>query len=238
VRLLEDPALVRREYADDAGLSARISAQQNATGPDPREVALVAVGETAPRDVLEVGSGRGELAERIRSEIGARVVALDQSEHMVALTAARGVEAQVGDVQALPFADASFDCAVAAWMLYHVAGLDRALDELARVLRPGGRLVAVTNSVHSQHELWSLVGYVPDYGFGAENGEEALHRHFATVERRDVEGTLTFPDRAAAHAYVSASPVAGEGAADRLPDFAGPLDCTRRVTVFVAEKAA
>ena len=41
---------------------------------------------------------------------------------------------------------ASFDTVVAAWMLYHVPDLDRGLAEIARVLTPGGRLVAVTNS--------------------------------------------------------------------------------------------
>ena len=44
-------------------------------------------------------------------------MAVDQSERMVELASARGVDACVGDVQELPFADESFDCAVAAWML-------------------------------------------------------------------------------------------------------------------------
>ena len=65
---------------------------------------------------------------------------------MVELTCSRGVEALVGDVQALPFDDGSFDAAVAAWMLYHVPDVDRPIAELAPVSRPGGRLVAVTNS--------------------------------------------------------------------------------------------
>ena len=47
---------------------------------------------------------------------------------------ARGVHAVIGDVQELPFPDADFDCAVAAWMLYHVPDLDRGIAELARVL--------------------------------------------------------------------------------------------------------
>ena len=44
---------------------------------------------------------------------------------MVELARARGVDARVGDVQELPFADGAFDCVVAAWMLYHVPDLDR-----------------------------------------------------------------------------------------------------------------
>ena len=69
------------------------------------------------------------------------------------LTAARGVEARVADVQDLPFADDSFDVVAAMWMLYHVPDLDRGLAEVRRVLRPGGRLVAVTNGDGHTAEL-------------------------------------------------------------------------------------
>jgi SAM-dependent methyltransferase len=233
---LNDPELVRREYADEAGLSARIAAQQSATGPDPRQVALDAVAQCEPRWVLEVGPGRGELAERIQSEVGARVVAVDQSERMVELTRARGVEAFVGDVQDLPFRNGVFDCAVAAWMLYHVPDLDRALLEFRRVLRDGGRLVAVTNSSNTLPELWDLLSEAGPRadGFSAETAEWALLRHFTVVERRDVRGVVTFADREAAHRYVSASPRWAH-LAERLPFFDGPLVASRHVVVFVAE---
>jgi SAM-dependent methyltransferase len=236
VSALNDPALVRRDYADEAGLSARIAAQQAATGPDPRQVALEAVAECRPRWVLEVGPGRGELAERIQRELGALVVAVDQSERMVELTRARGVEAYVGDVQALPFQDGVFDCALAAWMLYHVPDLDRALLELRRVLREGGKLVAVTNSASTLPELWDLLPEVGSRGegFSAENAEWPLLRHFTVVERRDVRGTVTFADREAAHRYISASPRWAR-LADHLPVFDGPLTASRHVVVFVAE---
>jgi SAM-dependent methyltransferase len=230
---LNDPAAVRREYADDSRLAARQAAQQHGTGPDPRQVAFEAVAEVQPQLVLEVGSGRGELAERMKRELDARIVAIDQSERMVALTEQRGVEAVVGDVQDLPFRDGIFDVVVAAWMLYHVTDLDRGLREIRRVLHDGGRLVAVTNSERSMHELWGLVGYAPEYVFGAENAEWSLLRHFTIVERRDVRGTVTFPNREAAHRYVSASPLK-TNLADNLPLFDGPLVCSRHCVVFVA----
>lgn len=231
---LSDPALVRREYADESGLAARIAAQERSTGPDPRQVAFDAVAEANPRRVLEVGPGRGELAERVMRELGANVVAVDQSPRMVGLTRSRGVEAIVGDVQDLPFPPAQFDCALAAWMLYHVPDLDRGLRELRRVIRPGGRLVAVTNSERTLHELWGLLGdaWTPSDGFSAESAEGALLRHFTVVERRDVHGTVTFPDREAACRYVAASPVRAH-LADRLPHFDGPLVAARHVAVFV-----
>lgn len=234
---LNDPALVRREYADERGLSARMAAQAAAaTGPDPYAVAYAAVSECEPRLVLEVGCGRGELAERMTDGLDARVVALDQSERMVELTQKRGVEAIVGDVEDLPFRDGIFDCVVAAWMLYHAADLDRALRELRRVLRPDGRLVATTSSERNLGELWQLVGRIgaPSDGFSAENAEWSLLRHFTVVERRDVRGTVTFPDRAAAHHHISACPVHNELAED-LPSFEGPLVASRHVVVFVCQ---
>jgi len=77
---------------------------------------------------------------------------------MVELTRKRGIDARLGNVQGLPFEDGEFDCAVAAWMLYHVSDIDRALGELARVLRPDGHLVAVTNSREHLRELKDLLG--------------------------------------------------------------------------------
>ncbi|HLY93599.1 MAG TPA: class I SAM-dependent methyltransferase, partial [Gaiellaceae bacterium] len=154
---LNDPRAVRREYEDESRFAVRAGAWADATGPDPVAMCREAVAEVSPRRVLEVGPGRGETADWIARETGAEVVAIDQSERMVELTRARGVDARVGDVQNLPFEHESFDVVVAAWMLYHVTDLDRGLAEIARVLRSGGRLVAVTNSKRHNQELKVLV---------------------------------------------------------------------------------
>jgi SAM-dependent methyltransferase len=235
---LNDPEIVRREYADESRFAVRASAWDTATGPDARHMAFDAVAEVAPDRVLEVGSGRGELAERIKDELGAEVIAVDQSERMVELTRARGVDARVGDVQQLPFADGYFDCALAAWMLYHVADLELGLSELSRVLRPGGRLVAVTNTEDNLPELWAPFGdrRLRLHPFNAENGGSVLRRHFARVERREARGAVTFPDWEAAHRYVAASTSRAQ-LADELPRFDGPLVASRLVVVFVADRA-
>jgi SAM-dependent methyltransferase len=236
---IDDPDLVRREYADEGRFAVRRAAWDSAVGADPRDVLVEALSEAAPRSLLEVGCGTGELAERIQRELCARIVALDLSDRMVELSRARGVDARRGDAQQLPFPDGSFDCALAAWMLYHVPDRGRALAELARVIRPGGRLVAVTNGAASLGELWGLFGEAAarEHPFSRENGEEQLRQHFERVERRDVNGTITFRDHAAARAYVAAS-VTRSHLAARLPSFEGPLRATRAATVFVAERAA
>jgi SAM-dependent methyltransferase len=235
---LSDPDVVAREYADERGLAARKAAYRWAHGPDARELAFGAVAEVAPRRYLEVGCGEGEFAQRVQEELGCEVVAVDQSKRMIELTRARGVDARVGDVQELPFEDEAFDCAAANWMLYHVQRLERGLAELRRVLRPGGRLVAATNSVRHLSELWELVGldYRAAREFSAESGGAELGRHFDRVERRDVEGTLVFPDRDAVVAYF-ASTVLFKDRAAAVPPFEGPFTATRRNVVFVADKA-
>jgi SAM-dependent methyltransferase len=237
---IHDPDVVRREYESEEGLRARASVYQGLAGPDSRQIAFDAVRDAAPARVLEAGCGWGEFAARVRQELGAAVVAVDISPRMVELARERGVDARVGDVQELPFDDGSFDCAVAMHMLYHPADIDRALSELARVLRPGGTLVATTNGMRHLEELWLLVGRDKSKEvrhFFSEDGEELLRRHFEVVRRTDVESPLEFPDAEAVRGYVASS-IGHKHLADRVPELDGPLVATRRGTVFVAEKTS
>ena len=232
---INDPQAVARQYAGEQNLEARRSLYANTEGPDPREVAFEAVAEVEPRRVLEVGGGPGELAERIATELGCEVVMLDVSPRMVKLACKRGVDARVGDVQELPFENESFDCALAAWMLFHVPDLDRGLAELARVLRPGGRLVAVTNAVDHMCELRELAGNAAwERVFTRESGAETLSRHFAAVERRDADGWVTIEDDALVRAFVDS--LDAEETVE-LPPFELPLRSRRATSVFLAEKA-
>jgi SAM-dependent methyltransferase len=235
---LDDPELVRREYATAERLAGRSAIYSRRSGPDPVEIAFAAVGEVGPRRVLEVGGGRGEFGSRLLRELEVELVEIDQSEHMVDLMRRRGLDALVGDVQSLPFADGAFDVAVANWMLYHVPDLDRGVAELERVLRPGGRLVAITNGAGHLRELFALAGLEPVAGlhsFIAENGEDVLRRSFASVERRDAPGEVLV-DHAAAVRYLE-SVIVGELTVEVEP-FDGDLVVHSVSTVFVAEKKA
>jgi SAM-dependent methyltransferase len=236
---LDDPKLVQDEYATEDGLRARASVYEGISGPDARDLVVEAVGEVSPGRVLEVGCGWGELAARIAAELDAEVVAVDLSPRMVELAREQGIDARVADAQQLPFADGEFDCVTANWMLYHVPDLDRALGEMARVLRPGGRLVAATNGLRHLEELWSLVGRNrADEGvrFFAETAEPYLRRHFAHVERRDCESTLDFAGVDAVRGYIASS-IAHKHLAAEVAPFDGPLTATRHNCVFVAETA-
>jgi SAM-dependent methyltransferase len=239
VTRLDDPALVAEEYADETRLRRRASAYTGeATALDARVPLVAAVVEAAPRRILEVGCGWGELAEWLARETGAEVVATDRSPRMIELARARGVDAKLADVQELPFADGEFDVAVAAWMLYHVPGLERAIAELARVLRPGGRLIAVTNSRFHLMELRDLVGSGPStLSFARETGEELLSPHFAHIRREDIDGHLEFADRAEVEEYVRAS-ISMSPFVENLPAAVEePFRARRANSIFIAERA-
>jgi ubiquinone/menaquinone biosynthesis C-methylase UbiE len=109
---------------------------------------LLALGPGAR--VLEVGCGSGAVARDIARRVapGGRVVALDPSAAFLAIArdlAERdgllpGLAFREGDARALPFGDAEFDVVLAATTLSHVPDGERAVPELCRVVRPGGRV--------------------------------------------------------------------------------------------------
>jgi SAM-dependent methyltransferase len=236
---LDNPMLVRWEFASEERLATRNAIYRSLiSGDDAETFVFDAVAEVNPSTVLEVGCGTGELAARVAREVGADVVAVDASERMVALAREHGVEALVADVQALPFADESFDCVVAAWLLYHVHGRERAISECARVLRPGGRLVAATLADENFDDLWELLGAPPAGGltFSTTNGAEQLAPYFARVEAREALGVVTFPSSEAMRQFVAADMTRAH-LATNVPDFTAPLSARSHHTVFVAEKA-
>jgi malonyl-CoA O-methyltransferase len=91
------------------------------------------------RDVLDLGCGRGHYAALARASQAARVVALDLTPEMLE---AAPPPAVIADACRLPLADGTFDVVIAALALSYVAHPARALREAARVLRPGGVIVA------------------------------------------------------------------------------------------------
>jgi SAM-dependent methyltransferase len=233
---LDDEGFVRGQYASTDRLSTRISVwQADPERGTPQDVVLDQLRRRPPRRLLEVGCGTGALARRIVDEVGCEVVAVDQSPAMVEAACGAGVAARLGDVQQLDLDEGGFDCALAAWMLYHVPDVDRALSELRRVLEPGGRLVAVTNGRESLGEVYDAVGATRlESSFLSENGEQQLLEHFDAVRRIDVRPRAVFGDREQLAAYL-ASLDRGE-LADRLGDVAWPFVAHGAVTVFVAER--
>lgn len=91
--------------------------------------------------ILDLGCGDGQLTERIAAS-GAMVVGLDASPKMAAAARARGIVADEGRAEALPYPSGTFDAVFSNAALHWVADQDAMLDQVRRVLRPGGRFVA------------------------------------------------------------------------------------------------
>ena len=148
----DNPKLVAREYeSEERFVARRVVFSDLVEGETAEDLAIEALREVDAARVLEVGCGLGSFAQRAEEELGASLLVVDVSPRMVELAQGRGLEAQVADVQALPFRDEQFDAVVANWVLHHVPDRDRGIAEFARVLRPGGTLVAATFS--SKHLL-------------------------------------------------------------------------------------
>ena len=117
-------------------------------GQDPRwRRALVEAIEARSTDrVLDVATGTGMVAQALHDRYGCHVVGLDQSADMLGVARARdGVyDALVeGRAEQLPFADAEFDHLTFTYLLRYVDDPATAMRELARVVKPGGRVAMV-----------------------------------------------------------------------------------------------
>lgn len=123
------------------------SSHVHARGPDLEALVERAVARHA-RLALDVGCGAGHTALALAAR-GLEVTALDLTEAMLEqgreLARERGlrVSFQRGDVEMLPFPDASYDLVTSRYSAHHYPHPERAVAEIARVLRPGGALLLV-----------------------------------------------------------------------------------------------
>jgi SAM-dependent methyltransferase len=110
------------------------------------QLILELAGPAAGLRILDVGCGDAVLAVGL-AQRGALVTGIDVDPRMLAAGRVRGAASGVapelmqGDIRALPFADGSFDMVLAVTVLCFVDDAARGVREMARVLRPGGRLV-------------------------------------------------------------------------------------------------
>ncbi len=133
----------------------------------------------------------------------------------------------VSDTEHLAFADNSFDVVLANHMLHHVTDLHATLNELHRVLRPTGILIASTDSQYTMAEFdtltrraLTLLGRPPKSndsfysrfieGFSLENGSRMLARHFRAVARHEIPSTFLFDDAKPVIKFLNSSRAARE----------------------------
>jgi SAM-dependent methyltransferase len=111
-----------------------------------------------------------------------------------------------GDIERLPYRDATFDVIATCWTLYFMNDIDAALEEIKRCVKPAGRVVAATVAADHMHEFDDLVAEAvlealgrdrdPDISvrFNVENGEAYMRRHFDDVDLREWRGEMRLPD--------------------------------------------
>lgn len=221
-----DPKYLVYQYGDSEKLRIRLEAHERYSEEVqdtwyPKYVALLdpAPGET----VLDVGCGFGAFHPRLHA-VGAWVVAFDYSvgmAHEARRQADRdGLDARVmrADAQRIPLMDDSVDHALASHMLYHVPDIRRALEEMRRVVRPGGRVLLTTNAADHSARLNELhaqaareLGLTPR--IGAEHGRFSLddlplvRSVFPNAEVQRQPNAFVFPTVEAALRYYASGRV-------------------------------
>lgn len=200
--------LTEKSYKTNEPLKVRIRTHELYTEPKTDFVPWV-LGHIPWRGdelVIDVGCGAGIYAAQAQ-EHGRSYVACDLSLGMVAGVQHASQKVNL-DVQTLPFASATADVVLANHMLYHVPDKGQALQEIAQVLKPGGYLIAATNSGRNMAEMRQLMseattrlGLTLDDPFATvatrfdlETSMELLTPYFAQVERHDLPAALVFPE--------------------------------------------
>ena len=222
--MLSDPNYLRNEqYRDSRNLNARMALHERfSTNPEDWHLWVFKQFEFSPDSrLLELGCGPGSLWLKNLNRLSKawKLTLSDFSPGMLdeawrnLHTSGKNFQFEVIDAQNIPYPDSYFDGVVANHMLYHVPDRSKALSEIHRVLKPGGKFYAATNGIQHMQEIDQLVAKVePDMvanlqklnanQFTLENGAEQLAAHFATVIMRPYEDSLQVTDAEPLVAYV------------------------------------
>jgi ubiquinone/menaquinone biosynthesis C-methylase UbiE len=154
---------------------------------DPRifHVKLVMdhLGDVSRKRVADVGSGKGRFARLVKERYpAASVVAVDLAEAML-VHVPKNIHRVAATMTALPLATGSCEGAYATESLEHAVDIPAAVAELARVVRPGGRIVIIDKNV----EAWGRLE-TPEWErwFGRKELEGLLGRHCRSVRSQPI----------------------------------------------------
>jgi ubiquinone/menaquinone biosynthesis C-methylase UbiE len=129
----------------------------------------------ANRDVLEVGCGTGLVLEKV-AQFARTASGIDLSAGMLAKAAARGLPVAQASATALPIASASVDVAYSFKVLAHIPDIKTALAEMARVVRPGGWVLAEFYNTRSLRRL--VKALKPASAVSEKTNDEAVYTRY------------------------------------------------------------
>jgi SAM-dependent methyltransferase len=203
--------LTRSAYADDRNLRSRQAIFAYADAPADPRWRTSHVRWDGTQVVADVGCGNGvDLRQLVPDGRCRHAIGVDVSAGMLrSLANLRGSDRLTliqADVQQLPLADASVDVALAMHMLYHVPDIGAAVRELRRIVKPGGTVLASTNSAGTPAEihevlnaavsaqLGTAIAPMPALSFTIQTGGAALGAVFSQVTLHSHDVPLSFPD--------------------------------------------
>jgi ubiquinone/menaquinone biosynthesis C-methylase UbiE len=141
------------------------------------------MGPLAGKRILDVGCGKGRFARLfLQQEPAAEIWGLDISEEMLRFVP-EGIRTRAGSMTELPFEDSFFDAAYATESLEHAVEIEKAVGEICRVVKPGGRIAIIDKNA----DAWGRLE-TPEWErwFTRRELEQMLKRHCASVTSRPI----------------------------------------------------
>ncbi len=207
-------------YADDRHLRSRMAIYAYAETTAEPQWRTAVIPWDGTQIVADVGCGNGNDLRRIVPQGQCRhAIGIDLSAGMLRSLADLRQSGRLSlvqaDAQRLPLPDQSVDVAMAMHMLYHVPDVGAAIRELRRITRPGGTVLASTNSSAHLAEIDELMGTaisrqldrpfraLPAHSFTTQTGTAMLSREFSSVTLRTSDVPLSIPAAQPVLAYVA-----------------------------------
>lgn len=257
---------VREQYKNDKNLKIRTNLHSyNTNKVDWDKWCFNNISFVENAKVLELGCGTGEFWRKNIDNLdkNLNICISDFSESMLKIAKANLKDIKLKfkfkeiNAENIPFKDNTFDIIIAQHMIYFVPNMDKALKEIKRVLRPGGKLYVTANSKYSMLELNELLeDFSPKSGlnsngystrFELENGKEILGKHFKNIHVNILNGKIIIDNPNPVVSY-KASTIQGEKilVGDKRKEFKeylkkyikdnGNISITTKTCMFKCEK--